>query len=206
MDKNKIIILALILVIAALLVCVVSMMPNSDKHDTKLTFKSNSTLAEGGTLKIKLADVNGTAISNQTVNVTITNQDKSSDYHSVLTNEKGIGSLKFDKDAGKYNVSISYGGNDKYNGCNATKKVTIEEAVEEQVVEEQVAEEPVTQQSTESSGSSNDISYDEEINVYYDSNGIIVDPDGQHPQGVGSSYSDARDARDRWERGEPVMV
>ena len=52
----------------------------------------------------------------------------------------------------------------------------------------------------------NDIHYDAEINVYYDNNGKIVDPDGQHPQGVGSSYSDARDARDRWERGEPVMV
>ncbi|WP_405290295.1 hypothetical protein [Methanobrevibacter sp.] len=49
--------------------------------------------------------------------------------------------MKLDKNAGKYNVTISYGGNDKYNGCNATKKITIEEMV-------------VEAQSTHSSGSS----------------------------------------------------
>lgn len=135
MDKNKIIIIALIAIIAALLVGVVAMMPNMNKQDTKLTFKSNSTLDEGSSLKIKLTDDNGTAIANQTVNVTITDGDESSDYHSVVTNEKGIGKLKLDKSPGKYNVTISYGGNDQYNGCNATKKITIKEEVVEEVVE-----------------------------------------------------------------------
>ena len=83
-----------------------------------------------------------------------------------------------------------------YAGNNTTQKLTIKEEIVE----------PVAQQSTQSSTSSNEIFYDEEINLYYDSNGKIVDPDGQHPQGVGESYSKYRDARDRWERGEPVMV
>ena len=135
------IILALIVIIAALLVGMVAMMPNMSKQDTNLKFKSNSTLTEGDSLKVKLTDDNGTAIANQTVNITITDKDGSSDYHSVVTNENGTGKLKMDKSAGKYNVTISYGGNDKYNGCNATKKITIEEMV-------------VEAQSTPSSGSS----------------------------------------------------
>ena len=135
------IILALIVIIAALLVGMVAMMPNMSKQDTNLKFKSNSTLTEGDSLKVKLTDDNGTAIANQTVNITITDKDGSSDYHSVVTNENGTGKLKLDKNAGKYNVTISYGGNDKYNGCNATKKITIEEMV-------------VEAQSTPSSGSS----------------------------------------------------
>ena len=132
MDKNKMIILALIVVIAALLVGMAfTMMPNMGKQDTKLKFKSNSTLTEGDSLKVKLTDANGTAIANQTVNIIIiTNKNKSTD-HSVVTNEKGVGTLKMDKDAGKYNVTVSYGGNDKYNGCNVTKKITIEEKVAE---------------------------------------------------------------------------
>ena len=132
MDKNKMIILALIVVIAALLVGMAAMMmPNMGKQDTKLKFKSNSTMKEGDSLKIKLTDANGTAIANQTVNIIIKDKKGTTDNHSVVTNAKGVGTLKLDKDAGKYNVNVSYSGNDKYNGCNATKKITIEEKVAE---------------------------------------------------------------------------
>ena len=147
MDKNKMIILALIVVIAALLVGMAfTMMPNMAKQDTKLKFKNNSTLAEGDSLKVKLTDANGTAIANQTINVTIKDKDGTSDYHSVETNEKGVGTLKIDKDAGKYDVTVSYGGNDKYNGCNATKKITIKK---EEVVQEEVVESTVEQSNSE---------------------------------------------------------
>lgn len=132
MEKNQIIILALIVVIVALLVGMVAMMiPNLQKKDTNLKFKGNSTLTEGDSLKIVLTDVDGTPIASQTVNVTITSNDKSKDYHSVETNENGVAKLKIDKDTGKYTVTITYAGNDKFNGCNATKKITIEEKVEE---------------------------------------------------------------------------
>lgn len=163
MDKNKIIILALILVIAALLVGMAfTMMPNMGKQDTQLKFKSNSTMEEGGSLKVKLTDVNGTAIANQTVNVTITDKDKSNSYYSVVTNEKGVGTLKLEKSTGKYDVTITYGGNDKYNGCNASKKLTIEEKVAEA-------------QSTSSSGSEQSKTYDPYEGMYatYNSDGSI---------------------------------
>ena len=131
MDRNKIIILVLIVVIAALLVGIMATMPNFNKKDTKLAFKSNATLTEGDSLKIKLTDGNGTALANQTVNVTIVNKDKSKDYHSVETNDKGIGTIKIDKKPGKYNVTVSYAGNDHYKGCNATKNINIKEKVVE---------------------------------------------------------------------------
>lgn len=135
MENNKIIIIVLIVVIAALLVGIVAMMPNMNKQDTNLTFKSKTTLNEGDSLKIKLTDTNGTAIANQTVNITITDKDGSCDYHSVVTNENGTGKLKMDKNAGEYNVTVSYGGNDKYSGCNATKKINVEEKVAEAEVD-----------------------------------------------------------------------
>lgn len=130
MERNQIIIIALIVVIAALLVGIAAMMmPNMGKQDTNLTFKSKSTLTEGDSLKIKLTDNNGTAIANQTVNITITGKSGSSDYYSVVTNAKGVGTLKLDKSDGKYNVTINYGGNDKYGPSNATKKIKIEKKV-----------------------------------------------------------------------------
>ncbi len=131
MDNNKIIIIVLIAIIIALLVGIFAVMPNMSKQDTKLTFMSNDTIDEGDSIDIRLTDANGTAIANQTVNVTVTDENSTSDYHSVVTDGNGTGKLKLDNDPGKYNVTISYGGNDQYNGCNATKKITIKEEVVE---------------------------------------------------------------------------
>jgi len=117
------------------LVGVVAMMPNTKKQDTKLTFESNATLTEGNSLKIKLTDVNGTAIANQTVNVTVTDENSTSGYYSVVTDGNGTGKLKLDNDPGKYNITISYGGNDNYTGCNVTQKITIKEEIKEEVVQ-----------------------------------------------------------------------
>ena len=130
MEKTKIIIIALIVIIAALLVGMVVMMPDMSKKDTSLTFKSKSKLDEGDSLKIKLTDVNGNALAGQTVNITITDKDDSNSYYSVVTNEKGEGKLKLDKDPGKYDVSLNYNGNDNYKQSNATEKITIKEVEE----------------------------------------------------------------------------
>ncbi|WP_458455912.1 carboxypeptidase-like regulatory domain-containing protein [Methanobrevibacter sp.] len=104
-------------------------------------------MTEGDSLKIKLTDDNGTAIANQTVNVTITDENSTSDYHSVVTDGDGTGMLKLDKDPGEYTVTISYDGNENYTGCNTTQKLTIKEKVKEEVVQattvEQSSSEPV---------------------------------------------------------------
>lgn len=131
MEKNKIIILALIVVIAALLVGIVATMQIPHKQETKLAFKCNATITEGDSIRIQLTDANGTAIANQNVNVTITDKDKTNDYHSVVTNANGVGTLNIDKKAGNYIVTIKYDGNDNYSACNATKKIKIEEKVVE---------------------------------------------------------------------------
>ena len=187
MNRNRIIILALIAVVAVLLVGLVAMTANTTKEDAKLTFKSNSTLARGDSIEVALTGANGTALANRTVNVTLTDSNKTSDYHSVVTNNEGIATLKVDKDGGNYTVTVSFVGDGKYNGCNATQKITVEEAVEES--------QPVA--STASSDSSTKdpdaIYYDSQYNIYYDSDGIIIDPDGLHGQGVGGNYYEVKE-------------
>ena len=149
MDKNKIIILVLIAIIAALLVGLVAMMPNLNKHDTKLAFEGNSTIANGDSIKIKLTDDNGTKLANKEVNIAITDENSTSDYHSVVTDKNGVGTLKIDKSAGDYTLTAKYDGDENYTGCNATKKIT----VEEEVVEEQVAQQSTQSAQTSSSSS-----------------------------------------------------
>lgn len=147
--KNKIIIIALIAVIVCLLVGLVAMVPNLTKKDSTLTFKGKSTIKEGDSLKILLTSADGSTIADQTVNVTITNKDKSKDYHSVQTDENSVGKMKMDKKPGKYTVTITYGGNDKYKGCNATATITVKEKEDKQA-ESQSSSSSSSQSSTPS--------------------------------------------------------
>ena len=137
MEKNHIIIIALIVIIAALLVGIFAMMPNMNKQDTKLAFESDSTLTQGDSIQIKLTDANGSAIANQNVNITITDKNNSSDYHSVVTNDNGVGTIEIDKTPAKYDVTLIYGGNGNYAGCNVTKEITVKEKVVEATVSSQ---------------------------------------------------------------------
>ena len=125
-NKNKLIIIALIAIILALLVGIFVSMPNFSKTDSQLEIIGNDTLAEGSNLQIKLTDANGTGLSNQTVKITFTDKDNSTSDYSVVTNDEGVGELKIDKTAGEYDINVAYDGNDGYNDCNATKKITIE--------------------------------------------------------------------------------
>ena len=169
MDRNMIMIVALIAVIAAILVGILATMPQMEKQDTNITFKSNATLTEGDSIKIKLTDANGTAIANQTVNVTVTDKNNASDYHSVIVNEKGIATLKLNKSSGEYDVTVIYGGNDNYTGCNATQKLTIKEK------EKAVEAEPASTSESSNSGGWTTVSpggdAGSSIVVYHDGNG-----------------------------------
>ena len=121
------IICVLVAIVIVLLVALAAIIPQANKQNTNLTFENGHEFNEGDSIQIKLTDANGTALANKTVNVTITDGNKASYYYSVVTNDKGIGTLKLDKNAGEYNVTISYGGNNDYNSCNETQKITIKE-------------------------------------------------------------------------------
>ncbi len=156
MDKNIIIIIALVVAVIAILAGAFAVMPNMNKQDTNLTLMSNSTINEGDSIVIKLTDSDGNLLVNQTVNVSVTDNNKTSSQYSLVTNETGFGVLKLDKTAGKYNVSISYGGNDKYNGCNVTQTLTIKDN----------SNETDTQQSSATSSSSNSKDNEDYYNGY----------------------------------------
>ena len=131
MDNNKILIIGLVVIIGILLVGIFAIVPNLLKEDTILNFNSASTLKEGDTLAVVLVDDNGNPIAGEKVNITVTDSNGSSDYHSVLTDASGNGKLKLDKGPGDYQITISYGGNNKYKESSASKKIKIEEEQQE---------------------------------------------------------------------------
>lgn len=170
MEKShKIIIVGLIIVIIALVAVLAVMIQGPAKDNVKLTIENKKTIEEGGKVKIRLTDMNGTPIKGQTVNISITDKKGTTDYHSVVTNEKGVGKLKLDKGPGKYTVNCTYGGNENYTGNSTTQKLKIKE----KVVETEKID------STSTSEYSSDASNDNSNDVKLEGGGQeIVDDDG----------------------------
>ena len=158
------------------------------KEPSKIKITSNKTLTKGDSLSIKLTDLNKTPISKEVVNITVTNSKGKVVVDNVVkTDSKGKAKLDLNLKEGKYNVNVTYGGNENYTGNNTTQKLIIKEEV-------------VQTQSSESSASSsggndiegpeadslgitkeqamhamevggNDVKYDEESGLY-----VMYDP------------------------------
>ena len=132
-NRNIIIILIVIIVVLAAVIGVMLLNPDFGKEQTKIKITSDKEQLEGGELNIKLTDLNKTALSKQTVNIKITdNKGKVVVDEVVKTNSKGKAKLDLDLKKGKYKVNVTYGGNDKCAGCNASQKLKIKEAVAEE--------------------------------------------------------------------------
>ena len=129
MDR-KIIIVALIIIIAALIVGMVAIMPNFGKENTNITIKSNDTITQGESVKIELTDVNGTPMDNETVNVTIKDEKGDVDYKSAVTNDEGVAKVKIEE-PGNYTINCTFEGNDNFTENTTAQEVEVVEDVQE---------------------------------------------------------------------------
>ena len=173
-NRNIIIILLVIIVILAAAIGFMVLKPMHAKEPTKIKVTSNKTLNERDDLSVKLTNLNKTPLSQEVVNITIKdNNGKFVANKIVKTNDKGNAIMNLNLKKGKYNVTVSYGGNENYTGNNTTQNLTIKE----KVVEAQ-------QSSSSSNGGSSESSdwYDSEGHHHYYENGqeFVGDPNAQH--------------------------
>ena len=135
-SKNIIIILVVIIIVLAAVIGFMVLKPMHAKEPTKIKVTSNKTLYEGKDLTVKLTDLNKTPLSKQNVNITIKDsKGKVVANKTIKTNDKGNAKMDLKLKKGKYNVTVTYGGNENYTGNNTTQKLTIKE--KEKVVEAQ---------------------------------------------------------------------
>ena len=175
--ENRNIIIMLLVVIAILAVAVGVMMFNQShaKEATKIKITSDKEQYEGGKLSVELKDLNGTALSKEVVNVTITDKKGKVVVDDVVkTNSKGKAKLDLHLKKGKYNVTVTYGGNENYTGTNSTQKLSIKEKVTE----------AVKSQSSSSQSSSHRQEYD-------------ITPDGWNPREHEVSREPAENGNER---------
>ncbi|WP_407421230.1 Ig-like domain-containing protein [Methanobrevibacter sp.] len=128
--ENKIIISMLLIIIALLVVLgIVMLNPFDTKTDSVIAVTSNDTLYDGDYFSISLADINGTPLTNQTVEITIVDANGGKNPQQVTTDEMRNGMLQLNGlTVGEYTVNITYSGNDNYSDSSLTQKISIKEA------------------------------------------------------------------------------
>ncbi|MEE1128535.1 MAG: hypothetical protein UHW99_00970 [Methanobrevibacter sp.] len=127
-NRNIIIILVVIIVVLAAAIGFTMFNPMHAKEPTKIKITSDKEQYEGGELSIQLTDLNKTPLSKEVVNITITNGKGKVVFDNVeKTDSKGKAKIDLDLKKGKYNVTVSYGGNENYTGNTTTQKLTIKE-------------------------------------------------------------------------------
>lgn len=150
-NKNLIIVVLVIIVILAAAIGITVLHPFDTKEPSKVKITSNKTLVEGSALTFKLTDLNKTPISDEIVNITVTDSKGKVVFDNVVkTDSKGKAKVDLDLKKGKYNVTVSFGGNNNYTSSNATQKLTVKE--------KNVESEPASQ-SNQAQSSSNDDNY-----------------------------------------------
>ena len=150
-NKNLIIVVLVIIVILAAAIGITVLHPFDTKEPSKVKITSNKTLVEGSALTFKLTDLNKTPISDEIVNITVTDSKGKVVFDNVVkTDSKGKAKVDLDLKKGKYNVTVSFGGNNNYTSSNDTQKLTVKE--------KNVESEPASQ-SNQAQSSSNDDNY-----------------------------------------------
>ena len=128
--KNIVVILVVIIIILAAAIGFMALKPMHAKEPTKIKITSNKTLNEGDNMSVKLTDLNKTPLSKENVNITIKDsKGKIVVNKTVKTNDKGNAKVDLKLKKGKYNVTVSYVGNENYTGNNTTQELTIKEKV-----------------------------------------------------------------------------
>lgn len=134
--ENKAIIAILLLVIVILVVglCAMFFSPFHGPEGSVISIESNNVLYSGDDLSVLLTSINKTPISNEFVNVIICDSSgKLVANETVKTDFKGSAKLELDIESGKYDVDVSFGGNENYTANKTSQKLEIKEVETQEV-------------------------------------------------------------------------
>lgn len=184
--KNLKIITAVIVII--ILFCAAIYYTNFTQEKTEIIKNSELQIAKGETFSVKLVDSNNVGIANKTINIQILSSNYEQKKFNITTDNEGIASLTLDDfEESNYTITSTFSGDSKYESSSLKQNVTIESNDNNENNSSIEYNSNSNDQST-----SDEIFYDAELNVYYNSEGIVVAPEGyaDYDQIAGKPYSE----------------
>ncbi|WP_405303631.1 Ig-like domain-containing protein [Methanobrevibacter sp.] len=126
MGNDKLIITALIAIIAILLILIgATVIPTMMKEDCQLDITSPESLNGRDNITVHLYDSENNPISDKNIKVILRNSNTSQEY-LIKTDSNGIATLTLTEDnVGTYNLTCSFEGDDTYKPASTTKEITV---------------------------------------------------------------------------------
>ena len=134
MERDKIIIIGLIIIIIALVGITLYMFNGQQQQSTQIKVIGNKTIEEDGALTVKLSFLNGTGIANKKINIVVIDKNNNEVLKkTVKTNSKGKASVDLDNiSKGKYLVNITFEGDKNFSSNTTSQKIKV---IENKIVE-----------------------------------------------------------------------
>ena len=153
MNKREISVIFAIILIFAVLVTMSCLSAGLFKSDSEIKVLTNKTLNQDEKFIVQL-NGQGQNLTNKTVHFKLIDKKGHAKDYNATTNKNGKAKLKLkDVKPGSYTVNVSFDGDDKFNGANATQKIKVKKVVVEQPAEtQQTAEESYSESYQSSEG------------------------------------------------------
>ena len=158
MDKKELIILGILAVIAAVAIWFMYFSPVEASSDySMINIIGDGTIGENGTVYAKLVNGENVALKDKEVHITVKDSKGSVVFEdSSKTYVNGVVNFKLTNvSAGKYDVNITFDGDENFTSCSVSEKLTIKAGeVEEDVPDEIVSSVETADTSTQDTSSS----------------------------------------------------
>jgi hypothetical protein len=158
MDKKELIILGILAVIAAVAIWFMYFSPVEASSDySMINIIGDGTIGENGTVYAKLTNDDNVALKDKEVHITVKDSNGSVVFEdSSKTYVNGVVNFKLTNvSAGKYDVNITFDGDENFTSCSVSEKLTIKAGeVEEDVPDEIVSSVETADTSTQDTSSS----------------------------------------------------
>ena len=165
-----------------------------DVDNSKIDILGNGTIGENGTLNVKLSNDEGVALKDKEIHVAVKDSKGNTVFEkSAKTYVNGVANVKVENvSAGKYEVNVTFDGDENYTASSVAEKLIIAKGVVEEdtnndtdtstaVVDTgstptQSSSSQSHSQSSHSSSSSSSSSDEGSEDTYYDENGNVIEP------------------------------
>lgn len=132
MELKNLVIICTIIILCAIVAAVAIVLNQSEEiqlnEETQIKVLSNSSLYDGENVTVQLTTENGTALSNQAINVTVVDGDGNRNVQNLVTDGDGKASFTLSGlSAGEYSLECVFGGSEGYNPSNTTASLEIKE-------------------------------------------------------------------------------
>ena len=118
----------MIIIIIAVILAIFAVSSLFGIKESQIDIISNDAVHNGDSINIKLSDIDGHPLSNESVKIVMMDNKGKRQSYSITTDSNGIADTTVaNKDSGRLTINATFEGNEKFNSSNAVKLIKVRE-------------------------------------------------------------------------------